>query len=53
MRLLLAIILILTLAVPQAAAPASSCYRTGSGRKPVCVCGKYIVPMLFCKAVKR
>ena len=29
---------------------ASGCYRTGSGRKPVCVCGKIIVPMWVCKA---
>ena len=39
-----------TVASFMAAPASSSCYRTGSGRKPVCVCGKYIVPMIFCKA---
>jgi len=48
-RIILAIVLLLTLAMPPAIRK-PSCYITGNARAQACICGGVAVPMLFCKA---
>jgi len=50
-RLILAMTLIFTLALPPAKAP--SCYLTGNARKQACRCGRVSVPLWVCKEANR
>ena len=50
-RLILALALVMTLALPPAKAP--SCYLTGNARKQACRCGRVSVPLWVCKEANR